>query len=89
MTETTIHPNPAHLTPAHLSPVTEITIEAAIARFGAARVLAVALRELLRGRGARQDPALTAVVNEHIRRDIGLAPRQAAPPLDVLTRHLW
>ena len=79
MTETTIHP----------APVTEITIEAAIARFGASRVIAVALRELLRGRGARRDPALPAVVNDHIRRDIGLAPRQAAPPLDVLNRHLW
>lgn len=67
----------------------EITIEAAIARFGALRVIAVALRELLRGRGARQHPALPEILSEHIRRDIGLAPHQASPPLDVLTRHMW
>lgn len=77
------------LTTGATAPHPEITIEAAIARFGAARVIAVALREVIRGRGARQDPTLPTLVSEHLRRDIGLAPRQAAPPLDVLNRHMW
>ncbi len=71
------------------TPVSEITIEAAIARFGALRVIAVALREIACGRGARRDPALPEILSDHIRRDIGLAPHQAAPPLDVLNRHMW
>lgn len=84
MTDTLTRPIPAPLG------APEITIEAAIARFGAARVMAVALGALIRGRGLRQAPALPEAMSNHLRRDIGLAPRQAAPPpLDALNRHMW
>lgn len=76
---TTLAPHPA---------APDITIEAAIARFGAARVLLVALSALLNTR-ARRSAQLPEGMSDHLMRDIGLAPRAASPPLDVLTRHMW
>ena len=79
-------PNTTTLAPHPAAP--ELTIEAAIARFGAARVLFVALGALLTTR-ARRSVQLPEGMSDHLMRDIGFTPRAASPPLDVLTRHMW
>ncbi|MDF2142437.1 hypothetical protein [Paenirhodobacter sp. CAU 1674] len=79
MTKTEVHPGVTPLP----------SIETMIALHGARRVLWAALAALLRGQGARPLAARLTELDDHMRRDIGLPPKGASPPLPDWIKHSW
>ncbi|MFD1341065.1 hypothetical protein [Litorisediminicola beolgyonensis] len=60
-------------------PQTDTSIDALIARHGALKVLAAALRALLRPPQLRPPPLRAQDLDPHLRRDLGLPPERADP----------
>jgi len=70
-------------------PFPRASLEAIIQRHGAVRVLVATVVAMLRPRGARPLAATLSELDNHMRRDIGLTPKAASPPMPHWTHFGW
>lgn len=64
-------------------------LDAALANHGARKVALSLAAALIRARRARAQAARLHALDDHMRRDIGLPPRNASPPLPERMRAMW
>lgn len=64
-------------------------LDAIVARHGLRRVALALLAAALRGDGTRRTKARLDMLDDHLRRDVGLPPRGASPPMPDWVRNMW